>query len=265
MFSRSCAAGDARSWAGGRCIAGCLVCERPDGYPSAGPRAAAPARTRCLVAAALRSSSLPSLGRPGRTSRRARSPRALNGSVGAECSSPTSPVRASHRVCSRCGGLSRAPAAPRPNDGSGSVAAATRAGAAKRITCPPNAIAHNATQVQPITRPPIESVSQCTPNTTREQPTATARATAAPARNIRRSEDPSRPSTIAIAAKVAAAAVVCPLGNDGPEKPAKGRRSGRARCTASLMRFESSSWPRSRSRGTTGSPSCASATARTRR
>ena len=45
-------------------------------------------------------------------------------------------------------------------------------------------------------------------------------------------------STSATARYVAAAAVVCPLGNDVPVKSARGRSSGRARSMMTLIVFE---------------------------
>ena len=73
---------------------------------------------------------------------------------------------------------------------------------------PPNAIEHSANQPQPRARPPITSVSQCTPSSTRDAATAIAMNTAAPASSDCTLRDRPRPSTSANAAKHAAAPVV---------------------------------------------------------
>ena len=77
----------------------------------------------------------------------------------------------------------------------------------------------------------------------REQATATAIVTAAPASTARARGDAPRLSTSATAAQVAAAAVAWPLGNEGPDKTCSGGMSGRMRSTATLTRFASTSWP----------------------
>ena len=95
---------------------------------------------------------------------------------------------------------------------------ATSAATPKRSMRPPKAIPQSTNQAQPSANPPITSLSQWKSSKTRLDATATAIPTAAPARTARAARGRRRPSSSAAAAQKAAAVVVCPLGNDGPER-----------------------------------------------
>ena len=141
---------------------------------------------------------------------------------------------------------------------------AARAGEPTRITCPPKITAQIATQVQPRSNPPSTSDSRAR----RGRPSNKRRQRRVPQRDRRGSLRlrgvQSRPSTRAMATNVAAAAVVCPLANEGPVKPAYGWTSGRVRWTASLIRLASQNCPPMTKRGRVGSSGSATARPRTR-
>ena len=102
---------------------------------------------------------------------------------------------------------------------------------------------HKANQAQPTASPARTSVNQCTPSRTLVPATATATATAKPASAARARRLRRRPRSKAITAKVAAAEVACPEGNEDDEKPVSCWRSGRARSTITLIKLTSAYCP----------------------
>src|SRR4029453_3297644 len=143
---------------------------------------------------------------------------------------------------SRIGGAPGAGGSWTP-DSLASSASTRSAGAPKWSRAPPKATEQTTNQPKPRAAPPITSVSQWTPSSTREAATATViRAAPAASQAFTRRGRP-RPTTSTTAAQVAAAAAGWPGGEEKPLAEARWGTGGRARSTSSLTVLAIRFWP----------------------